>query len=104
MAKKTKKATEDTVEFVVIKPVKHNGEDYQVGEIIELTEKDGVPLLELGVINVDDEDWDEGELSSETKAGIDESNPEVKIEIDAETGGEVKAEIETVAPPEIEAV
>lgn len=44
------KVKEDTIEFITVNPVKHDGEDYQVGEIIALTEKDSTALLELGVI------------------------------------------------------
>lgn len=106
-AKKNKKGViEDAADFIVAQPIKHNGEDYQVGEIITLTEKDGVPLLELGVIKVDNEDWGDGELSIETKTEIDESNPETKAEIDAETDAgviEIDAEIEAQVKAQIEA-
>lgn len=34
-------------EYVVLGYVKHNGEKYQAGEVLELTEKEAAPLLAL---------------------------------------------------------
>lgn len=105
--KKNKKgAIEDTANFIVIEPIKHDGEDYQVDEIIALTEKEAAPLLGLGVIidigaiKVDDEDFDDDEASSQ----IDDAT-EIKSEIgvagDVESSVEANSEIET--KPEVEA-
>jgi hypothetical protein len=99
--KKIKKGvSEDTEDFVVVTPIKHNGEDYQIGEIIALTERDGVPLLALGAIKVDDEDFDD-----EASSRIDDAT-EIKSEIigivsEVESDVEVKSEIEV--KPESEA-
>lgn len=50
-----KKAKEDAdffVDWAVTQSVRHNGEDYQVGEMISLTEKESHVLLELGAIGI----------------------------------------------------
>ncbi len=84
--KKIKKgASEDTEDFVAVTPIRHNGEDYQIGEIITLTEKDGVPLLALGVIKISNEDLEDKDLEDEvlspkSEAEIDQLNPEIEVE------------------------
>lgn len=43
-------AVENVVSFVVSEPLKHNGVDYQIGETVELSEKDARVLLGLEVV------------------------------------------------------
>jgi hypothetical protein len=44
------KEVEGVVSFIVTEPLKHNGVDYQIGETVELSEKDARVLLDLEVV------------------------------------------------------
>ena len=48
--KKSKEEADFTVDWIVLQSIRHNGDDYQAGDSIALTEKESASLLELDVI------------------------------------------------------